>query len=60
MLKEKRNDKNMLQCTTSEIFEEIAAVVDLNEGAERRLKGVLMQLGEHVMVDDLKEEEWRI
>lgn len=50
----------MLQCTTSEIFEEIAAVVDLNEGAERRLKGVLMQLGEHVMVDDLKEEEWRI
>lgn len=55
-----RIGKEMLQITTSEIFEEIAAIVDLNEGAEKQLKGVLMQLGEHMVVDDLKEEEWRI
>lgn len=54
-----RIGKEMLQITTSEIFEEIAAIVDLNEGAEKQLKGVLMQLGEHMVVDDLKEE-WRI
>ena len=55
-----RIGKEVLQITTSEIFEEIAAIVDLNEGAEKQLKGVLMQLGEHMVVDDLKEEEWRI
>lgn len=55
-----RIGKEMLQITTSEIFEEIAAIVDLNEGAEKQLKGVLMQLGEHMVANDLKEEEWRI
>lgn len=55
-----RIGKNMLQITTSEIFKEIAAIVDLNEGEEKQLKGVLMQLGEHMVLDDLKEEEWRI
>ena len=33
-----RIGKEMLQITTSEIFEEIAAIVDLNEGAEKQLK----------------------
>lgn len=55
-----RIGKEMLQITTSEIFEEIAAIVDLNEGTEKQLKGVLMQLGEHMVINDLKEDEWRI
>ncbi len=55
-----RIGKEMLQITTTKIFEEIAAIVDLNEGTEKQLKGVLMQLGEHMVINDLKEEEWRI
>lgn len=60
MFLKERTGKEKLQITTSEIFEEIAAIIELSETAEKKLKGVLMQLGEHMVVDDLKEEEWRI
>lgn len=58
-LKERIGEK-MLTITTTEIFEEIAAIFDVDEGAERQLKGILMQLGEHIVIDDFKEEEWRL
>lgn len=48
----------MLKITTSQIFDEIAAVLSLSEGGERQLKEILMQLDQHIVIDDFKEEEW--
>lgn len=47
----------MLKITTSQIFDEIAVALNLSEGGERQLKEILMQLDQHIVIDDFKENE---
>lgn len=44
--------------TTSQVFDEITAALNLSEGGERQLKEILMQLDQHTVIDDFEEEEW--
>lgn len=52
------NADSTLKVTTTEIFQEIVTRLNLNEGGERELKEVLMQLDQHIVTDDFREEEW--
>lgn len=50
--------KKMLKVTTSEIFLEIESRFNLTECSGREMKEVLMQLDQHMVIDDFKESEW--
>ena len=56
-LREKMGEK-VLKITTTQIFWEIMAVFNLPENAERPLKELLMQLDQHMVIDDFEESEW--
>lgn len=48
----------MLKITTSQIFDEIAVALNLCEGGEKQLKEILMQLDQHIVIDNFEEKEW--